>query len=380
MRMGKILSQKLGIIGGGQLGRMLIQAATNFNIITHVLDPDASAPCSTLAHRFYNGSLLDYNTVYQFGKQVDVITIEIENVNCEALIQLEKEGKTVYPQPKIIRLIQDKGLQKQYFDTHNIPSSAFKTLIDKTELHKHIDFLPFFMKLRKAGYDGKGVVKMNNETDFAKGFDAPSLIEKQVDVVEEIAVIVARNSDGQVKTFPAVGMSFHPEANLVEYLYAPCTLPEEVLQKANHLAIRIIESLGMVGLLAVEMFVDKNFQVWINELAPRAHNSGHHTIEANQVSQYEQLLRAIFNLPLANTALKSPAVMVNLLGENNHNGIAKIEGLESVLALPDVHVHLYGKTTTKPYRKMGHVTVLAPTLSKAIEKGMKVKNTLKITS
>lgn len=376
--MSEITNLKLGIIGGGQLGRMMIQSAIDFNLTTYVLDPDVNAPCSALAHRFYQGSLQDFNTVYQFGKQVDVITIEIENVNCEALIQLENEGKQVFPQPKIIRLIQDKGLQKQYFETHNIPSSPFKTIAGKAELFKHIDFLPFYMKLRKEGYDGRGVVAIHEASDFDKGFDQPSLIEKKVDVAEEISIIVARNQNGQVKSFPAVGMSFHPEANLVEYLFAPSSLPDEVLQKADSLARKIIESLSMIGLLAVEMFVDKNYQIWINELAPRPHNSGHHTIEANQVSQYEQLLRSIFNLPLADTALRKPAVMINLLGENNFNGIAKVEGLDEILSIPEVHIHLYGKKITKPFRKMGHVTVLADTLEQAKINAIKIKNTLKI--
>jgi 5-(carboxyamino)imidazole ribonucleotide synthase len=369
---------KLGIVGGGQLGRMLIQSAINFNINTHVLDPDNDAPCSSIAHKFYHGSLTDFDAVYNFGKNADIITIEIENVNCEALIQLEEEGKKVFPQPKIVRLIQDKGLQKEYFKQHHIPTADFRIIEHKEELEQHKDFLPFFMKLRKEGYDGRGVQNIKTESDFSKEFNKPSVLEKSVKVKEEISVIVARNESGEVKTFPPVGMEFHPEANLVELLYAPANINAEIAAKAEKIALQVVESLKLVGILAIEMFVNENDEVLVNEIAPRPHNSGHHTIEANMVSQYEQHIRAILNLPLGDTTLRCPAVMVNLLGEEGFEGKALYEGMQQVLEIPGVNIHLYGKKNTKPFRKMGHVTVIDNSLKAAKEKATIVKETLKV--
>jgi 5-(carboxyamino)imidazole ribonucleotide synthase len=369
---------KLGIVGGGQLGRMLIQSAINFNITTHVLDPDNDAPCSGIAHRFYHGSLTDFDAVYNFGKNADIITIEIENVNCEALIKLEEEGKKVFPQPKIVRLIQDKGLQKEYFKQHKIPTPDFRIIEHKEDLEQHKDFLPFFMKLRKEGYDGRGVQNIKTEADFSKVFNKPSVLEKSVKVKEEISVIVARNESGEVKTFPAVGMEFHPEANLVELLYAPANVNAAIAAKAEKIALQVVESLKLVGILAIEMFVNENDEVLVNEIAPRPHNSGHHTIEANMVSQYEQHVRAILNLPLGDTTLRCPAVMVNLLGEEGFEGKALYEGMQQVLEIPGVNIHLYGKKNTKPFRKMGHVTVIDNSLEAAKEKAKIVKETLKV--
>jgi 5-(carboxyamino)imidazole ribonucleotide synthase len=369
---------KLGILGGGQLGRMLIQSAINFNITTHVLDLDNDAPCSGIAHRFYHGSLTDFDVVYNFGKNADIITIEIENVNCEALIKLEEEGKKVFPQPKIVRLIQDKGLQKEYFKQHKIPTADFRIIEHKEDLEQHKDFLPFFMKLRKEGYDGRGVQNIKTEADFSKAFNKPSVLEKSVKVKEEISVIVARNESGEVKTFPAVGMEFHPEANLVELLYAPANVNAAIAAKAEKIALQVVESLKLVGILAIEMFVNENDEVLVNEIAPRPHNSGHHTIEANMVSQYEQHLRAILNLPLGSTTLRCPAVMVNLLGEENFEGKALYEGMQQVLEMPGVTIHLYGKKNTKPFRKMGHVTIVDTSLEGAKAKAKIVKETLKV--
>jgi 5-(carboxyamino)imidazole ribonucleotide synthase len=369
---------KLGIVGGGQLGRMLIQSAINFNITTHVLDPDNDAPCSGIAHKFYHGSLTDFDAVYNFGKNADVITIEIENVNCEALIKLEEEGKKVFPQPKIVRLIQDKGLQKEYFKQHKIPTADFRIIEHKEDLEQHKDFLPFFMKLRKEGYDGRGVQRIKTEEDFSKGFNKPSVLEKSVQVKEEISIIVARNESGEVKAFPAVGMEFHAEANLVELLYAPANVNAAIAAKAEKIALQVVESLKLVGILAIEMFVNENDEVLVNEIAPRPHNSGHHTIEANMVSQYEQHLRAILNLPLGSTTLRCPTVMVNLLGEENFEGKALYEGMQQVLKMPGVTIHLYGKKNTKPFRKMGHVTIVDTSLEGAKAKAKIVKETLKV--
>jgi 5-(carboxyamino)imidazole ribonucleotide synthase len=371
---------KLGILGGGQLGRMLIQQAINYNVTVKVLDPDAEAPCRKLCDEFTTGSLGDYETVYNFGKTVDLLTIEIEKVNVDALDRLEKEGVVVYPQPRIIRLIQDKGLQKQFFKENDIPTADFQIVNSLEQLKQsHIPF-PYIQKLRRDGYDGKGVYKVIDATYLNKAFTEPSLVERWIDFEKEIAVIVARNADGEVKCFPMVEMEFNPEANLVEFLIAPSTLPFEIHQEAENIAKRIAESLKVVGLLAVEMFLDKHGRVLVNELAPRPHNSGHQTIEGNTVSQFEQHLRAIFNQPLGNTDCLNNAIMVNVLGEAGYEGPAVYQGIEKVLNQPGVYIHLYGKAITKPFRKMGHVTIVDTDRKKAIEKARFVQETLKVIS
>ena len=371
---------RLGILGGGQLGRMLIQQAINYNVTIKVLDPDKDAPCRKLCDEFVTGSLSDYETVYNFGKKVDLLTIEIEKVNVDALEQLEKEGVTVYPQPRIIRLIQDKGLQKQFFKENSIPTADFQIIFSAEQLRNPAIPYPYIQKLRRDGYDGKGVYKVADESDLAGAFTAPSLIERWVDFEKEIAVIVARNERGEVSTFPLVEMEFNPEANLVEFLISPSTLPFKVQQEAATIAKKIIEDMRMVGLLAVEMFLDKHGRILVNELAPRPHNSGHQTIEGNVVSQFEQHLRAIFNQPLGNTASLANAVMINLLGEANHEGPAIYQGIEEVLKCPGVYIHLYGKALTKPYRKMGHVTIVSDDREQAVERARMVQQTLKVVS
>ncbi|QKJ30207.1 5-(carboxyamino)imidazole ribonucleotide synthase [Mucilaginibacter mali] len=369
---------KLGILGGGQLGRMLIQQAINYNVTIKVLDPDPEAPCRKLCDEFTAGSLGDYETVYNFGKTVDLLTIEIEKVNVDALEQLEKEGVVVYPQPRIIRLIQDKGLQKQFFKENDIPTADFQIISSIEQLKQsHIPF-PYIQKLRRDGYDGKGVYKVTDEAALDKAFTAPSLVEKLIDFEKEIAVIVARNDNGEVKCFPMVEMEFNPEANLVEFLIAPSMLPFEIHQEAENIAKRIAESLKIVGLLAVEMFLDKHGRILVNELAPRPHNSGHQTIEGNTVSQFEQHLRAIFNQPLGNTDCLNNAIMVNVLGEAGYEGPAVYQGIEKILNKPGVYIHLYGKALTKPFRKMGHVTIVDADREKAIEKARFVQATLKV--
>ena len=371
---------RLGILGGGQLGRMLIQQAINYNVTVKVLDPDREAPCKKLCDEFVVGSLGDYETVYKFGKKVDMLTIEIEKVNVDALEQLEKEGVQVYPQPRIIRLIQDKGLQKQFFKENEIPTAEFQIISSSEQLRKsHIPF-PYIQKLRRDGYDGKGVYKVIDESYLAKAFTEPSLIERWVDFQKEIAVIVARNEDGEIKAFPMVEMEFNPQANLVEFLIAPSTLPFEVHQEAERIAKRVAECLNIVGLLAVEMFLDKNGKILVNELAPRPHNSGHQTIEGNVVSQFEQHLRAIFNQPLGDTACLNHAIMINVLGEAGYEGPAVYQGIEDVLECAGVYIHLYGKALTKPFRKMGHVTIVDTDREKAIEKARFVQKTLKVIS
>lgn len=369
---------KLGILGGGQLGRMLIQEAINLNINVSVIDPDAEAPCKNIVHKFVQGSITDYETVLNFGRGLDLITIEIENVNTDALEQLEKEGVKVFPQPHIIRLIQDKRSQKQFYKSNNIPTSDFELINHKVELENHINFLPAFLKLGKAGYDGKGVLLLQTQADFAKAFDAPSLIEKKVDFEKEISVIVARNVDGEISVFPVIELVFNPNYNLVDYLFAPALISKEIENKAIEIAKNIIGKLKMVGLLAVEMFITKSGEVLVNEIAPRPHNSGHHTIEANITSQYAQHLRAILNLPLGSTNTRAKAAMVNLLGEDGFNGIAKYEGLEEIMKTDGIFPHLYGKKFTKPSRKMGHITIIDNDDVKLQDKIKFVRKTIKV--
>ncbi|TCC86190.1 5-(carboxyamino)imidazole ribonucleotide synthase [Pedobacter hiemivivus] len=376
----QISDLKLGILGGGQLGRMLIQEAINYNLTTLVLDPDTDAPCKHLANYFECGSITDFDTVYNFGKKADIITIEIEKVNIEALEQLEKEGKQVFPQSRVIRLIQDKGVQKQFFKENNIPTAPFKLVNTREDIFNCGFAFPYILKQRKDGYDGKGVMKISDVADIDHAFDAPCLIEELIDFEKEVAVIVTRNSKGEMKTFPMVEMEFNAEANLVEFLISPSTYPASLQQRAEKIAMDIAASLNITGILAVEMFVTKNGELLVNELAPRPHNSGHHSIEGNYVSQFAQHLRAIFNLPLGDTRAINNAVMINLLGEKNHDGVAKYQGLEKIMAIDGVYIHLYGKKYTKPFRKMGHVTVVDQNRDGAIEKANYIKNTLKVIS
>jgi 5-(carboxyamino)imidazole ribonucleotide synthase len=371
---------KLGLLGGGQLGRMLIQEALNYDIQIHSLDSDENAPCKNCATSFTLGSLNDFDTVYNFGKDKDVITIEIENVNCEALLKLESEGKKVFPQAKIIQLIKDKGLQKQFYQNNNIPTANFRLITNQEELTKHEDFLPFVQKMRTGGYDGKGVQSIKSKNDFEKGFDVPSVLEQFVDFEKEIAVIVSRNQNGEILAFPAVECEFSPTLNLVEFLFSPANISIEIEEKAKKIAKKIIEKLEMVGVLAVEFFLTKNGELLVNEIAPRPHNSGHHTIECNLSSQFDQHLRSIMNLPLGSCETVQAGVMINLLGEANFQGEPIYDGLEEVLAIPGVKVHIYGKNKTKPFRKMGHVTIVNPNLEKAKNLARKIQNTLRVIS
>lgn len=374
------MKEKLGILGGGQLGRMLIQSAIDFNMEVHILDPSKDAPCAALAHHFECGDLKDFDSVYNFGKRCDIITIEIEKVNTAALKKLRDEGKKVYPQPEIIELIQDKRLQKQFYVENGLPTADFILVENKQDVLNNSSFLPAANKLGKDGYDGRGVQLLRSEGDLAKAFDAPGLLEKLVDIDKEIAVIVARNAKGETKAFPVVEMVFHPEANLVEFLFSPAQVDQTIAKEAEELALKLIEKLDMVGLLAVEMFIDKNGILLINEVAPRPHNSGHQSIEGNITSQFEQHLRAIYNLPLGDTAIRVPAAMINLLGEEGYSGSPIYEGLDEILSMSGVHLHLYGKNSTQSFRKMGHVTVTDTDVEKLKEKALVVKNIFRITS
>ena len=359
------LTTKLGILGGGQLGRMLIQEAVNFNIHISVLDPSVNAPCADLANNFVVGNFSDYQTVLDFGKTVDVLTIEIEHVNIEALEELERLGKKVFPRPQALRTIQDKGLQKQFYKANNIPTAPFH-LIDNAEdalLFKEKG--PFMQKLRKGGYDGKGVTPLRTEAEFKSAFNAPSVLEEFVPFVKELAVIVARNENGELATFPLVEMEFNPEANLVEFIFSPANVNVEIESNAKKIATDIANKLEHVGLLAIELFLTEDGNLLVNEIAPRPHNSGHHTIEACFVSQYGMHLRAILNMPLGSTGLHTPAVMINLLGEKGFEGKARYENIEEVLDTEGAYIHLYGKEDTKPFRKMGHITVCNSNLEEA---------------
>jgi 5-(carboxyamino)imidazole ribonucleotide synthase len=370
----------LGILGGGQLGRMVIQSAINYNIDIHILDPDSNAPCKDICQNFIQGKLTDFDTVYQFGKNCDVITIEIENVNTEALQKLADEGKEVFPQPHIIKMIQDKRLQKEFYKNNNIPTADFILTANKEEVKANSGFLPAVNKLGREGYDGRGVQILKAKEDLEKAFDAPGLLEKLIDFEQELSVIVARNKKGETVAFPSVECSFHPTANLVEFLFAPANISSETEEKAKSLAFKVIEKLEMVGILAVEMFVTKSGEILINEIAPRPHNSGHHTIEANFTSQFEQHLRSVLNMPLGNTALRCPAAMVNLLGEDGFTGNALVEGMDKAISQKGVYVHLYGKKITKPFRKMGHVTILDEDVSVLKKRALDIKEIIKIKS
>ncbi|MFM7667053.1 MAG: 5-(carboxyamino)imidazole ribonucleotide synthase [Bacteroidota bacterium] len=367
---------KLGILGAGQLGRMIIQEAINWNVHIYTLDSDSEAPCSKISHEFVCGSITDYETVLNFGKDKDLITVEIENVNIEALEELERAGVAVFPQPRVLRIIRDKGIQKQFYADNQIPTADFR-LIDSSEINHHKDFLPFAQKLRTGGYDGKGVQIMKSASDIEKAFDAPAVLEKFVDFEKELAVIVARNKNGQVVSYPTVECEFNPQANLVEFLFSPAEISNEVEIEAQRMAVDIIEKLDMVGILAIEFFLTKEGKLLVNEIAPRPHNSGHHTIECNVTSQFEQHLRSILNLPLGATDLIQPGAMINILGEPNSQGTAFYQGMEDLLAEPGIYVHIYGKEKVKGFRKMGHFTITAPTISEVKEKAVRLKNTIK---
>jgi len=360
------------------LGRMMIQAGINYNLDIAILDPDPNAPCAHLVENFQVGKLTAEELVYQWGSQFDLITIEIENVSVEALKRLQADGKKVFPQPEIIELIQDKRKQKTFYKANRISTADFVLTKNKEEVRAHMSMLPAVNKLGKEGYDGRGVQVIRAEQDLEKAFDKPGLLEQLVDFEKEISVIVARNSKGETKCFPVVELSYHPEQNLVEFLFAPAVLTDEVTLAAYRLAEDVINKLDMVGLLAVEMFLTKEGRLLVNEVAPRTHNSGHHSIEANLTSQFEQHLRAILDLPLGSTELTTPAAMVNLLGEGGFTGNAVYEGLEECMAMEGVYVHLYGKKLTKPFRKMGHVTITDKEVASLKVKARKVKDILKV--
>ena len=374
----------LGILGGGQLGKMMLYETRKFDITTHVLDPSPEAPCRIACDHFTQGDLMDYDTVYTFGKKVDILTFEIEGVNIEALEALEKEGKKVYPSSKTLRNIQDKGVQKKFYDTHKIPTAPFSVfetiaLVKKAVASGELK-LPFVWKSCTGGYDGKGVQVIKNSQTLDVLPDCPCITEDLVAFKNELAVIVVRNPSAQVKTYPVVEMEFHPQANQVEYVICPARIDDKVAAKARSIAIQVSKAFEHVGLLAVEMFQTNDDQIIVNEVAPRPHNSGHYSIEASYTNQFEQHIRAILDLPLGNTASKVGGIMVNLVGEQNHTGDVAYQNIEEIMAMDGVTPHIYGKKQTRPFRKMGHVTIVNQNIDTAREIAQQVKQRIKVIS
>lgn len=369
---------KIGLLGGGQLGRMMLQKAYDYNLHISVLDPNPKAPCHQIANEFVVGNFKDFDTVFEFGKDKDVVTIEFEDVNSDALQALEDLDVKVFPQAKALKTIQDKGLQKEFFTQIGVPTSPYFLAENKEEISVKATKYPLFQKLRTSGYDGYGVQKIVDANDVKNAMEGACMCEEGVDMDKELSVIVARNENGEVKQFPVVELEFNPIANMVEFLFAPANIAQEIEHQAQEIAAKIISKLDMVGLLAVEFFLSKSGELLVNEIAPRPHNSGHQSIEGNYSSQFDQHIRAILNLPLGNTAMIMPSVMINLLGEEGFEGDAIYEGVDEIMALDGVNVHLYGKTKTKSFRKMGHVTVVAESLETAKNIAKKVKETIKI--
>lgn len=376
-------TQKIGILGGGQLGKMLALAAANWDFNIYCLDPTPNAPANQVCAGFSVGDFNDYDTVLRFGQDMDLLSIEIEHVNTDALRELERLGKTVHPSPRALDIIKDKGLQKQFYLENNIPTARFEVFEDEIKLKNAIESgrweLPLVQKTRTAGYDGRGVAILRTRDDLeTKLLPGPCLAEALAPIATEIAIVAARNAQDEVAVFPAVEMDFHPEANLVEFLLCPARIPALVEAQAEALAEQVIRAFDVCGLLAVEMFWTLDGELLVNEVAPRPHNSGHHTIDSAQTSQFEQHLRGICGLPLGSTAAKTPvAIMLNLLGEPGQKGPVRYEGVEACLALEGVKIHLYGKAQTSPFRKMGHITITADTLDDALKKADFVKTTLK---
>ena len=375
---------KLGILGGGQLGKMLLFDTRKFDIQTYVLDPSDEAPCKIACNHFFQGDLMDFDTVYNFGKKVDVLTFEIELVNLDALVKLEEEGLPVYPSPKTLKLIQNKGIQKDFYTQHNIPTAPYKRFENLQDLKSAINNqqsaiqMPFVWKCTEFGYDGNGVKVVRKAADLDELPNVECIAEAMIPFKNELAVIVCRNPSGEIKTYPVVEMEFHPEANQVEYVICPARIDEEVAKKARAIALNVSQQFNHVGLLAVEMFQTEDDKILVNEVAPRPHNSGHYSIEASYTSQFENHLRAILNLPLGNTDSKAAGIMVNLVGSEGYSGQVIYENIEKILEWNGVTPHIYGKKQTRPFRKMGHVTIVNKDVNEARKIAEQVKNTIKV--
>jgi 5-(carboxyamino)imidazole ribonucleotide synthase len=368
--------QKIGILGGGQLGRMLLQAAANYPVETFVLENDSECPAANLCHHFTKGDIRNFDDVYAFGKSLDALTIEIENVNTDALEKLEAEGVKIFPKPSVLRTIRNKILQKEYYKQHEIPSPQYRLTANLAELKQAEDFLPAVHKIGEGGYDGRGVQLIKTKEDIEKGFDAPAVLEKMVTIDKEIAQMVAINEKGDTVLYPPVEMIFDPVLNLLDYQLCPAILDEKTRWKAEAIALAVVRNFKSPGIFAVEIFLDKNGDVLVNETAPRVHNSGHHTIEAHYSSQFDMLWRVMLGYPLGNTELILPSIMINIIGAEGHSGNAVYEGLEEVLKIENAFVHLYGKKQTRPGRKMGHVTVLSKEKQDLLHKANKIRRTL----
>jgi 5-(carboxyamino)imidazole ribonucleotide synthase len=370
-------AHRLGILGGGQLGRMFIQEAINYDVHVHIMENDNNAPSSSSATTFTKGDITNYDDVMKFGTDKDVITVEIENVNIQALYDLENQGVKVYPQPRVLEIIKDKGIQKTFYKDQNIPTSDFELLEANTVKSVLKSKIPFVHKLRTGGYDGKGVQIIKTEEDLSNAFEAPSIAEELVPFEKELSVIVARNERGETAVYPTVECEFN-DANLVAFLFSPANVSEEIEKKAEAIAIDVINKLELVGILAVELFLTRDGEILVNEVAPRPHNSGHHTIECNVTSQFEQHMRSVLNMPLGSTETIRSGAMLNLIGSDGYTGKAKYEGIDFLLAEPGVHIHIYGKETTKPNRKMGHITVAASTVEEAKSTAEKIKDKIRV--
>lgn len=369
---------KAGILGGGQLGRMLLQEAANYPVHISVMENDSNCPAAHLCHRFVKGDITNYDDVMRFGEGLEVLTIEIENVNIEALFDLEKKGCRIIPRPDALHTIKNKILQKGFYSTCHIATAPFRILDNKEALHNNIDFLPAVHKLAMGGYDGKGVQVIRTSAEIELGFDAPAVLEKMIDIEKEIAITVAVSSDGSIAVYPAVEMVFDAALNLLDYQICPANIDATILATAEAMAIAVAKNLNSAGLFAIEMFIDKNNKVWVNETAPRVHNSGHHTIEAHYSSQFDMLWRIMLNYPLGNTEKIKSSIMVNLVGAEGYTGDALYDGIEDVLSIPDAFIHLYGKKETKPGRKMGHATILSDQKQELIQQANKIKKNLVI--
>ncbi|MEO8721331.1 MAG: 5-(carboxyamino)imidazole ribonucleotide synthase [Ginsengibacter sp.] len=370
--------KKTGILGGGQLGRMLLQAAANYPIETFVLENDPECPSAHLCNHFVKGNITNFDDVYNFGKDLDAVTIEIESVNIDALKKLESEGVKVYPRPAALEIIKNKIAQKKFYKHNEIPTSSFLVTSNKNQLNEHLDFLPAAHKLAFGGYDGRGVQILRNESDLEKAFDQDSVLEKLVNIKKEISIIVAIGEDKKNVLYPPVEMIFNPDLNLLEYQLSPANISEKILWKAEAIALKVVKNLESPGIFAVELFIDIDDNVLVNETAPRVHNSGHHTIEAAFSSQFDMLWRIILEYPLGYTKPIMNSAMVNLIGEENYHGIAKYQNLSEVLKIENVFVHIYGKKETRPGRKMGHVTILSNEKQELIHIANKVKQLLKV--
>ena len=374
----------IGILGGGQLGKMTLEVSNKWGIKIYILDPDENCPSKSLCNKFFQGDLMDFNTVYKFGKEVDIITIEIENINVEALEELKKENKIVYPQPQVLKIVQDKSLQKEFYFNNNIPSTPFKIFNSKDEIKNFLSkegrSYPFIWKSSKMGYDGYGVKVIDNNNSIEDIPDKHCIIEDKAEIKKELSVMVVSRPSGELVNYPVVEMEFNTKSNQVEYIISPARISQEIKEKAENLALRVCKSFGNIGLLAVEMFLTIDDDLLVNEVAPRPHNSYHFSIEGSETSQFEQLIRSILNLPIGNTNTTDKSVMVNLVGEPDTKGPVVYKNMDQIIGIKGVNPHIYGKKETRPNRKMGHITVINSDIETAIKIAKEIKQTVRVTS